>query len=267
MLHIGDNLLVQYAKADQKYRLSEIINKKAYKVSDTPLTYRQVNTLDKDKLLSANQNKAEGWRKFSLKELVYIEIVYSLKEFGVEHAKLHQLWNSFFKERDSNQVVGYNKHYADTAIGCVFIGVEIILCFDSDGNFTYFDPAHYLLFNNGKPRIEICLNDVVNNLLEKSGRSRIPVTLSVFSKARDNGISVKEKEILRIIRDGKYQSVRITKKNGDPFVVYAERLTDSEKKSPRDILKIIESCDYQDISITKRDGDIIHCRVEETIKV
>lgn len=46
MLLISDNLLIKYLKANDNLKLDEFINKKLFTVADTPLTYRQVNSLD-----------------------------------------------------------------------------------------------------------------------------------------------------------------------------------------------------------------------------
>ena len=98
MLFIGDKLLSNYLEADEKLKLKEFIGKKVFTVSDTPLTYRQVNALDGDKLLKDDRKKKENWRRFSIKEMVYILIIHELKKFGVKQENMRGIWQAFFKK-------------------------------------------------------------------------------------------------------------------------------------------------------------------------
>lgn len=261
MLLVSENLLLKYLEADEKFKLAEFVNKKLFTVSDTPLTYRQINSLDGDNLLTTDRNKKKGWRKFSFKELVYVLIVHELKKFGLKHEHLKQLWKLFFET-----------NVAETAIGGVFGLVEIIMTIDSEGQVIFYDPIHYLLFSNDrKSVIQIKLNDIVNSILEKTGKSELipkwSITQEIYDK-NDINLSGKEEELIKILRDKSYTAIRVKKKDGDEILVYAERVKNGVSEyTPQDLLKVINSKDYQDINIAKRDGKIVNFRVEETIKL
>ncbi len=96
MYYIGEGIELNFIEAGDKFNFDDFINKKKFTVKDTPLSYRQVNTLDEDKLLTKDRENNSGWRKFSLKELIYFSVVYDLKKFGLSHEVLKDLSNSFF---------------------------------------------------------------------------------------------------------------------------------------------------------------------------
>lgn len=277
MLLISENLLIKYLLLNDELKLDEFINKKLFTVADTPLTYRQVNSLDTDKLLTNDREEKQGWRKFSFKELIYVMIVHELKKFGLKHEQLRQLWEAFFKEPtkiENRQVeeIEINKGIGEIAIGCVFEQVEITLVIDSEGKVIFYDPVHYALFYSSSiPQIQIKLNDIVNDLLVKSKKEPIPVTWSVRQTILDSykhDLSPKEEELLKIIRNVDYSAIRVKKKDGEITLVYAEKIRDgSNGTTTQDLIEMLNTKDFQDISIIKRDGKIVNYKIEETIKL
>lgn len=275
MLLISENLLIKYLLLNDELKLDEFINKKLFTVADTPLTYRQINSLDTDKLLTNDREEKQGWRKFSFKELVYVLIVYELKQFGLKHEQLKSLWECFFKEPTKSEKrkaakIELNKGIGEIAIGCVFEQVEITLVLDSKGEVIFYDPIHYLLFS-GKPSLQIKLNDIVNELLKKIGKEQIPINWSVQEEAlygKEHKLTTKEEELLTIIRNRDYSSIRVKKKDGEIALVYAEKIRDgSNGTTTQDLIEMLNTKDFQDINIVKRDGKIVNYKVEETIKL
>lgn len=277
MLLISDNLLIKYLQANDKLKLDEFINKKLFTVADTPLTYRQVNSLDTDKLLTNDRKEKQGWRKFSFKELIYMLIVNELKKFGLKHEQLKQLWEVFFNEPTKSEErtvakIELNKGIGEIAIGCVFGQVEIILSIDKEGQVVFYDPTHYALFyENSKSQIQIRLNDFVNGLLVKLKKEPIPVTWSTRQAILDGyriELTTKEEELLRIIRNTDYNAIRVKKSDGEITLVYAEKIRDgSNGTTTQDLIEMLNTKDFQDISIIKRDGKIVNYKIEETIKL
>lgn len=276
MLYIGDNLLLSYFEANEKYKLDELVNAKLYKVADTPLTYRQTNTLDKDNLLPKDAQTGRGWRKYSLKELVYLSLVSELKQFGVQHVHLRQLWDSFFKEpekvKNGRATTAPNKGIGNIAIGCVFGQVEILLVIDKNGDTTFYDPTHFLLFGVDKTScLVVRVNDVVNKLLEQTGKKAFPIKWSLGSTFLGDisrqPANDKEKIVFELLRNNNYTTIRVKKTNGQIGIIYAgKNSSTSENITPEKLREIINSKDYQDINIVKRDGKIVNLTVEETIK-
>lgn len=271
MLYIGDGLLLNYLNANDKYNLEELVNKKIFTISDSPLTYRQANSLSEDNLLPDDREKKEGWHKFNLKELLYVLIISDLKNFGLKHTQLQPLWESFFeKEEGINSINSSLKNMttADIAIGCILGGVEMVLTIEALGNVDYYFPSYFLLLKKDSPCIVLKLSTYLNTLLQKMGKDPISIDVSIDSIFLSKELLPKEEELISIIRDRKYSAIRIKKKEHDSYVIYAEsKMQNKSNLTEEDVLRILKVKNYQDISIIKRDGKIVSYKTEETIKI
>lgn len=59
----------------------KLVNKPLYRVGANVATYRTIKTWEEEGILE-DTRKDEGWRKFSLKDIIWVELVKSLREFG-----------------------------------------------------------------------------------------------------------------------------------------------------------------------------------------
>jgi len=260
-------------KYNESHKLPDFLNDKTFKVADIPLTYRQVNVLSAAKLLGADSQSNGKWRKFSFKELAYISLLVELKKFGFDHKQIRNLHESFFKKQGKTiESKLFNKSVADTAIVGVFAGIEVSVLAFSDGEVFFCDPTTFLTALASEPSyVRITLNDIINDILKKIGQKPIYPDLTVdklCSKLVESEETIKEKQVLDILRNSDFSAIKIKKKDGRLNIVYAER--DNQGKSTPssvDLIKTLKESDFQDISITKRDGKIVNYRVEQAFKL
>lgn len=259
-------------KYNGKKKLLEYINEKRFKVSDIPLSYRQVNVLSSAKLLGTDPGNKGHWRKFSFKELVYISLLVELKKFGFDHKQIRRLYDSFFKNPDYDGELGFNKDIADTAIACVFAGIEISVLAFSDGVVYLYDPTNFLQAGISESSyIRITLNHIVNDILVKIGKEPVYPELTVdnlCSTVFESSQTIEEKQVIDLLRSDDYSFIKVKKKDGKINVVYAER-DNQGKNTPSsvDLINTLKESDFQDISITKRDGKIVNYKVEHAFKL
>ncbi len=271
MIFIFSSKLEEVVQRDnEKFSLCQLINKKKYTKADTPLSYRQINTLGNDRLFPEDRDNKRGWRKFSLKELVYFYIVFELKKFGLPHEVLKELSDSFFKEPTPN-IKGYetNKYTSEFAILCVLVGTEMMVTISNEGKVNYFDPSSYLLIGREEtPTIQIRLNDVVN-AVNKKGKKIFPIRWSGRNYLWKKGVNLSdnEKEVLDLIRNKDYSAVQVKKTDGKVSMAYAERLINAPQMSTEEIIKLIDKKDFADIDIVKRNGNIVGLKTNESIKL
>lgn len=271
MIIIAGNLICEYLKAKEKYKLDELINIKKFTVTDTSLSYRKVNLLDADNLLDTERKSKSGWRRFSFKELIYFEIIIALKEFGFKQEQLKPLWEAFFKEppTDKRQIELVTKEDGEMAIFCVFGAIEMTLIVYSNGNVLFLDPLHLTRLSTEKSEIRISLNEIVNKLNPIIGLDPIPVQHTLQSILFDTFsiTTPKEKDLLGIIRDKDYVSISVKKKDGTIAFVRTEKYIEKNEITPTELESILKTKDYLDMNIIKRDGKIVNYKIEETIKL
>jgi len=272
-LHIGDGLLISCLEADEKLDIFRRLNKRVFRVADTPLTYRQINVLDGDGLIEERRREGRGWRKFSFREMVYLQVVSEMKKYGVKHDRLEALNEGFFGRpaEESPAKSSVEGSVGDIAITCVFLGVEIFVTVDAEGRVIFWDPFNFATLGAQSPsHVRVFLNPFVNRVIEAMHKVRLPTTASLRSLLLDMGAhttSEKEEKLLAIIRDRQYESIRVKKKDGEISTVYAERNHRESVITEEDLIKLVRGRDFQDVKIVKRDGKIVSYKAEDTYKL
>lgn len=256
---------------------ASILNAKRYRAADTGLSRRQLATLDADSLLSSLRAGNRGWRRFSLKELVYFGIISDMTGFGLRHRQLKDLWQAFFGTEmiDLHVLtrVSFGHYEGEYAILKVLMGEQILLLVKQDGYVVICDSKHSLdvLDRFELPFVAVRLNPIVNLVLQRIGLPSSPVTSNVetlLAESLESRLSVKEKQILSIIRNNAYSQIVVTKKDGDTFVVHAGREYGGDPDiSPEMVLRMVTGGDFRDVSVTKRNGVIVKVTEVETFKI
>lgn len=237
------------------------INEKRFRVADTSLSYRQVNHLDYTDILNDNRKNKNGWRKFSLKELIFFSIIKELRKYGFRDEQLKTLKDAFFGNK--------NKKLSDFAIGIVFTKLKITLIIDNENELGFYDDFGLKIFigKEYKSYININLNEIVMEIWEKIGKKKIEY--QDFDDIMDeiiddSNLNEKELEIMKIIRSKDYKSITVRKSETDKFIIKGET---NDIVSENNLMKILKEKDFADISITKRNGRIVNIKIEETRKV
>jgi hypothetical protein len=238
----------------------KMINDKKFRVADTTLSYRQVNHLDNTNVLKDTRKDKKRWRKFSLKELIFLSIVKELRKYGFRDEQLKPLRNAFFGKK--------NNELSDFAIGIVFIKFQMSLIINNENKVFFFDDMglRILLGKSQKSYLKINLNEVVNEIWEKIGKDRIEYRTYediMASVIDDFDLDEKELEIMKLIRNKDYKSITI-KRNNKEFIVKGEK---TDKFSEKDLLKIIKEKDFGNINLVKRNGKVVNFKIEDTYKV
>jgi hypothetical protein len=232
--------------------------KELYTVSDTLLTHRQVNALSEDNLVPDNRESAQEWRKFNFVEVIYMRILYHLKKFGIEHETLHEFKQSYFQV------------FAEMMLDRVFKGEEIILTVTSKGHCTFYTSTSYLLQMPKEPFVHIQVNSIVNAILKKTENGTVPMKYSLLQRALlgKDFKSVKEKELIDIVRNKNYKEVLVRKPDGRSFIVHAEGTSSSgEGKSLEEILDAIKNKEFCEITAVKRNGKVVCYKIKDTYKL
>lgn len=111
------------------------INNGIFSVNKLSLSYRQVNELSKAKMIKDNRIKTKkGWRKFNIKEAIYLNTISKLKGAGLTNKQLSGFKKSFYKGDEFEK-----------ALYLTFSGENIILSIDEKGNADYYDWLYFVV--------------------------------------------------------------------------------------------------------------------------
>lgn len=128
-----------------------------YRANDVGISYRTLNAIDEAGLIPDYSNLPRGnrWRSFTLREAIYLQILFKLKAFGMTNAKLRGLLD-FLESRKLN---GYDVFLAYA------VDAEITVLLFSDGNGLMLDDTTLAEYEKSRPSeamIRFNLNRQIN---------------------------------------------------------------------------------------------------------
>jgi len=238
------------------------LNKKQYKVSDTPLSYRKINYLDEVGALKSERKQNKGWRKFSFKELVYLSIVKELRYYGRSNESIRDFFEEFFKKEKCPT------NSADIAMLISFSGISVNVVFDNQGNTGFYSvPMFQALHSKTKSFLSINLNEIMSSVWMQIKNVDLPYkdSLSIIrSIVEDFELDTKETELLAIIRNKDYKQIEVRRVNDDRWVVKASASSDTDISR---LKELIEKKDFGSVTVQKKDGKIMYVKIEDTYKL
>lgn len=265
-----DEFLLSYVFNSKKENINKIIgflNKKRFRVGDTGLTYRQINTMGGNGLLDDNRDGESEWRMFSLKELVYLLVIKELRKYGSIDRNLKKLRGAFFSSKLSFE--------SDMALIYIMYGEQMILVVDDDFSVSIYSSSEFLKSRGRSVSfISINLNEIYKVVWNKIGSDKLDykteyekIVEKLISNAENVGTQLSDKEfrILEFIRNSAYKVITVRKNNNsDNLLVKCERVEEINEKELSDIIK---NDKFVDVSIIKKDGNIVNVKVENTFKI
>src|SRR3989339_297000 len=197
-LYLNSNPEIKHKLANYP-GLCNALNKKNFKVKDSLLTYRQINTLSKDGVIIESRKSDKEWRKFSFKEIIYLNLVKKFKDFGLTNKQLLNFKKFILESKEFEEAIAY-----------AFIGLNLVVIFENKNNnyacylwdyysvLTKYD-SNYLVFNLTKQVIELKENpkskEIFNFFLDIIKSKK----WAKFEIVKTDGriVSIKEKEIFK----------------------------------------------------------------------
>lgn len=235
------------------------LREKKYTAKDTDKTFRIINYWESVGLINNNRKSgSEGWRKFSMMDMVFMHILAKLREFDCAITKLLIVKKDLEKTLTLN-----NEKTGMTVLEYAYIRA---VCGKNMGN-TYFiiTPDGHTDCTTQKdmlamqeleelPEGYIFIN--FNQLLN----TRIKLGKHIVAVHSENAFVLSEKEqaILKVLRTKKYRSITITPKEGGKSMI----IDCTADYKDGDILP-----DYGDIVTRVQDGSIVQKTIRERIKV
>lgn len=274
MLLTSENYEIRFLEADIKYKLREFIEQRKFRVSDSQLTYRQINNLAAVGILSTAQEKEGGWRKFSFAELVFLDVVHELRHLGFKTEQLHSLQEAFFTAEKTKTVPSINipesEGYAFIAIGMTMTAIQIVLTVDADGSVAFYDSLNFSMFGNrDRAFAYINLNKVVNDILKKLGHKGFDyetlLELFIGGQLSKDDLDEKERALFEAIRGDEYETVEVVQENGKIKMFRGTR-HERGNFSPQELMAALQEKSYQTLTVHMQNGNAISYTVKETRK-
>ncbi len=242
-------VLFGYLNSDMRDTIHESVNGRHFPVGSTDASSRVLNSWEAEGVIDDPRTDAQGWRRYSLLEVVWLHTAIRLRRFGlpvqalirVRHT-MNELWVPVSVE--SGPPITLFEMYVLHAMA----GKRVYLLAFEDGTAelatdTQCEVTSSLFGLADHIRIE--LNLIISNVFPKLD---LPETVTEHRVA----LSSEETSILSTLRRGDFTSVTFTMQNGKVRTIQATE----DVKGDR-IVDILRGADFQDIEVKQRDGKIV----------
>jgi DNA-binding transcriptional MerR regulator len=251
----GDSFDFAFADyfSEERDFIRKNFNAKVKRIDKKDFSYRIINHWEENGLLDADRGDGQGWRKFSLIDIVWLNIIVELRKFGVSIENIHkvkQRLNFLYKEGDISSF-----HYLE------FYTAQYLLTKQ---------PTFLLVFNNFEVEIavdsEIRISDELNTL-DNFIRVNLHTIIQGILPSKDLtpiyndkiGLNDDELSLMLAIRTGAYKELVIKMKNGK-----INRIDKKVENPEKKIHQLLKQKTYDTITIIRENGKIID--VQQTVK-
>lgn len=235
------------------------LREKKYTAKDTDKTFRIINYWESVGLLDNNRKSgSEGWRKFSMIDLVFMHLLAKLREFDFSIQKLKTVKEDLdaviTKDRVENGITILE--YAYLRAVCAKNCGNTYFMLTPDGHADCVTQKDILLMQMLKEMPEGYIGINFNQFLS----TRVKLTTHTIPVHSENAfvLNTTEKAILEVLRTKKYRSVTIAPKNGGKSAVI-ECTADYKEGDAMP--------NFGDIVTRVQDGSIVQKTIKERIKV
>lgn len=223
----------------------------ASKVKNNEATSRVLNHWEKLGLLEDRRLGGKGWRRLSLLQLVWCEIIMELRKFGFPNEKILQLKKDLIKyslyNKKEKQCLNNNLNFQYYIANALFLKDQVFFMAFENGEALFANSSDLSILSITKTignHIRIDINKILAKLFPN--KDLRPKNNSLFL------LKSEELELLKTINFGKFQSISVKLNDGNIEKIEGEKFVDKHTK----IIDLLKSDRYQDITIKQRDGKI-----------
>lgn len=263
-------------------KFQSVLNKPRFSIKKSrlfvnDLTYKKINDWDKKNVISGDRNNKEaGWRKFSIIDILKLYIISDLRKLGFDIKKIRVILKNISEFTFEAISLPNNKlkDFPFLLLEYFFLecinGYKNFLIISENGEIYFFQEddlfaIHFYLDGAGAPIIILPFFEYVKKTAEKVNLKKVnydndPKVYELFRTLP------KERKILDIINNKKYETITITKKNGNILTIKAKEIKRGDF-SDKEIINAIKQKDYQNVYVSVKDGKKINIIREESIKL
>lgn len=208
----------------------------------------------KEGVINGKQNTDGGWYYFNKTESIWINIVTLLREFGLSLPKIKFVKEQLFKEEVSNFRI------IDFALMHTILREAYVMLVYPDGSITL---TTLKLYSNSV-KTGVLKSHIVFNF-KSLIYSTFPNAELDFLQTEYTDVfnlTPNEMKLLYYLRTKEYEEIRVRAKEGEIYLIEAEKEYNISKK----IIDIIRNSSYQDITIKVADNKIVNIKAIEKEK-
>lgn len=242
-----DILFASLAVGEKSKRAFAAINEKKFTVKDSDITYRVINHWTEKGLLNdARADGSLGWRKFSLKDLLWLRILRELREFGLPLDKLKKTHRTLVQKNPEPVL--------EVAIGMCLKRYPVFLVVMNDGqadianqpSIEFTDELH-----GYRPFIRINLNTIFREIMGDRTGKYAPLGHASFQ------LDGTEMDMLESIHDQNSDSVNVIKKDGNIARIETRKKVEGAAR----IVDLLNETGFGEVTVKVENGKPVHTEI------
>lgn len=229
--------------SEKKYKpLKDQLNEKKYPVSKTDASYRVINSWSEAGLLLGEEDRDNGWRKFSFLDLIWLEIIKELRAVGFGLEDLSRLKDCLFdneyveKSGDTTFFAFYTSHTQTE-------DVRLIVLADGKGTLAFTQEYQASLIARLVPTTHTVVN--INNIFAKLTGNPEHASIKNPVAFPDK----KELEIMEKIKTDNVSEIKLKIKNNEVSRISYEKLIDNPESALEIIKQLFKEGGHREITI------------------
>ncbi len=203
IIHNDDSFLIRKSEYEESKKLESVrrsLQEKYYKVSNSTVTSRVLSHWDDLNLLPQGIKK-DGWREFTLVELVWLEAIQRMRDFGLPLDKIKQTKDEVLDWDKQNKRYPIFEYYISRALGSEE-DPYIVITKDAAGIGSSKEIEFSKLSNGSHNMLLISLKSILENL-----------GLKVVKPMRLFALTSDEMELLHTTRSETVDKVQLKMRN------------------------------------------------------
>lgn len=241
-----NEFMVNYLMDEKFESVRESMRVKNQNLDSEHLSYRIINYWENEGLISDLRPTGKGWRKYSLIDRVWIEVIVELRNFGYPLERIKKVKDNLVRAE------------TDDLSSFPFLEVYFVLAF------VFKEPCYLLVFPNGEVSLAILSEYKISDELDTIGShirinlnqliQRIYPTMDLKPITRNSlELTPEEMELMLFVRTGNFESITVKRKDGKiEFIEGTETLSADAR-----LTEIIKEQDYQTIEIKTANGKTV----------
>ncbi len=249
----GDTYSIRYGTLLESPEIATILanlREKRFKIGRSEVSSRVVNHWEAEGIVEDPRESGQGWRRYSLMDLVWLGSILELRGFGVPTATLGKA-KSNLRQMDDGRLDPDAPYTFEFYVLLALQQVPVFLLVFASGEVELATEREYATAGHLWPladHVRINLNAVVQKALPK---------LDTRPDYRP-GIDVTDAEIKVIlaIRRGDNRRVTVRLKEGEPMMLESERSADGKT-----IQEMLDQAPHLDMTVKKQNGKTVDLSV------
>ena len=243
------HFLVWFLHDEESKKFKQHVSQEGLRLNSEDISYRIINHWEKEGLLEDNRDNGKGWRKYSISDILWIQVINELRKFGLTIEDIRKVKAYLESAKDLNHKISKRPLFDYYLLHSMAKDDPTYLLVFSDGD--------SLLFTKHELEVAKALNTIEGShitvdlfhLIKKAFKKRLGGFGPYVSPLP---LSEEQKLVLEHLKDESLKSITIQLDKGTVVMLEGEFDEDTNVR----LSELLKAAPFQEIQIKQHKGKI-----------